>query len=312
MQSIYYNKQTRHISVLHDSWHVTIESLDLKVLKRLQLNMNIVRDSRVTFFKTIESLGLIILGFKNDQGINYCKFDFGGNLRHHQLVSKDLKRVILEVNADNYVEPIANYLSYTYDAWGTFIKEDQIVLEVDLQDESLWPEKEWDYEYIECVKHYPKPGQFAYICTHANYGVAGIKIFEITDQNQLSLVYEMDELDFTEGLHNLTFNSSGEKYILFLYSSNGIFSIAEYAIAGDKKPVRIIEADLEFHYEGHPYAQYLTDDLLCIVRYKDIIVFDLQAGKVKEERKRNINSAYYVDFNILIYQNGNRLEVVEY
>ncbi|MCZ8197203.1 MAG: hypothetical protein O9267_06330 [Flavobacterium sp.] len=316
MQSIDYNKETNKI-YFFENWIISVFTIDMKFINEIKLNINFSGIEKITHFKYIivnNSFEIICRDYHN---IQCFLFDINGHNILQKTLSNNRKEILLNLNNDNFIEVFFTDEHHSYDANCKFYKDNKEILSSDLHDELEKIEKDWyGYEYIECLKSTNVSNQFSFITVHANYGVQGVKIYQINSLSNLDLLYDMDDLDFDGAFHNLTFNSKGEKFILLLYERdknlNDYISICEYSIDNNKKPNIIFKTDFGYWEYNELFTHYLTDTVLCIVRNSDIILFDLVTGKAKEILNRDLNSIYFVDFNILIYQINKKMIVTQY
>lgn len=316
MQSIDYNRKTNKIYFL-ENWIISVFTTDMKIINEIKLDFNFSGIEKVTHFKyeiVNNSFEIICSDYHN---IHYFQFDINGYSILQQTLSNNRKEILLNLNNDKLIEVFFIDEHYSYDAKCKFYNDNKEILSSDLHDELEKVEKDWHgYEYIECLKSTNVSNQLSFITVHANYGVQGVKIYQINSSSNLDLLYDMDDLDFDGAFHNLTFNSKGENFILLLYERdknlNDYFSICEYSVNNNKKPNIIFKTDFGYWEYNELFTHYLTDTVLCIVRNSDIILFDLIAGKTKEILNRDLNSIYFVDFNILVYQINKKMIVTQY
>lgn len=316
MQLIDYNKETNNIYFLKN-WIISVFTIDMKLINEIKLNFNFSGIEEITHFKYKAENNSFEIISRDYYNINYSIFDIKGNNILLQTLSNNRKEILLNLNNDNFIEVFFTDEHYSYDANCKFYKDNKEILSSDLHNELIKLEKDWyGYEYIECLTSTNISNQFSFITVDANYGVQGVKIYQINSSSNLDLLYDMDDLDFDGAFHNLTFNSKGEKFILLLYERdknlNDYISICEYRVDNNKKPNIIFKTGFGYWEYNELYTHYLTDTVLCIVRNSDIILFDLVVGKAKEILNRDLNSMYLIDFNILIYQINQKMIVTQY
>lgn len=318
MQLIDFDLVTNKISVLDDeSWKVIIHNKDTRPLKEIQLDLETTSYRTIAYFKVLGGEETIQLAYKEDGGVFYHQFDMDGSVSVNKRISNNTDDILIEIDSTNNFDILFMDERNSYTANCKIFNKNNEILGFNLKEAIDNSEKDWDdYEYIECLKSTNKPFQLAFIAVDANYGVEGVKVFQITGLKKLNLVYDMDDLDFDGAIHNLTFNFRGDRFILLLYErdqdSNDHFSICEYSVPGNNKPSKIFKTNLGYWIHGPLYTQYLTDSLLCIVRRTDIVLFNLSNGNTQEILERDSESAYYVSFNILIYKINHILTVLEF
>ncbi|SDX75080.1 hypothetical protein [Flavobacterium degerlachei] len=314
------NKKILILNSLDNLYLLSLYDINLNLLQEINLKLTYNSYSnKISYFTIIENEGeeLIIVNYINNYGINYYEFNLKGTIVYQKHISEEKEEIVLVRHNESILNSISNHVQFSYKPISIFSKFNEEIIKVDLLDESLYSEKDWcEFEYIECVTKTNKPNQFAFICTHANYGAQGVKIFEFDNSNNLNLMYDLDDLDFDGAFHNLAFNSSGDKFTVLLYerdeSHNDYFSICEYSVTNNKKPLKIFKTNFRYWEFANLNTHYITEILLCIVRNCDLIIYDLVIGKVKEKLKRDFDTAYFIDFNIVIYQNKGKMEVLEY
>jgi|GEM_PF-3089391 len=314
---IYFSQKSKTIlklTSLDYLYYISVYNFDLILLKEFETGLKTTSDDAEITFQTIELNGseTIIIGYGNRDGINYFQFDFSGKNIYHKLFPKKGEIFLVYHNTTEFT---AIYLEdFTYSPITTFWTEDTTTFKIDLQEGDLYPEKEWgEYEYIESLIKTNRVNQFSFICHHANYGVQGIKIFELDKSNSLNLLYDFDNLELKGAFHNLAFNSDGSKFTVLLYQGNesmkDSFSIYEYSANPDiKQPLKIIKTEYGYWEYYKLYTHYLTDELLCVVRNNDILIFDLELEIVKDVYKRDFRSPFHIDFNVVLYTNNNKIE----
>ncbi|CAD0009634.1 hypothetical protein [Flavobacterium salmonis] len=314
-----YNKKTYQLTSRDYSLYLKLYDRELNFLNEIDLKLDhspeFTKDVVIeTFREDDEDYTIIVL--INADSINYYHFDADGIKIYKKYFSVTNNETYLIYHRENEFIPILDEY-YNYKPINIFWKKDEVSFEVLLSDDLIYPEKEWcGYEYIESVTKTNITNQFAFITHHANYGVQGVKIFKINHSKTIDLIYDMDDLDFNGAFHHLSFNSKGDRFVVLLYTNdkfyNDSFSILEYSVLDNKKPIRIIKTKYAYWEFGTLHTRYLTDRLVCVIRNSDIIVYDLEFEKLKQRLKRDVNSAFYVGNGILMYQDDNEVIVLSF
>ncbi|MCV2484922.1 hypothetical protein OD917_08315 [Flavobacterium sp. SH_e] len=310
--AIHFNKNNRYIYQLLSkdySYHLVIYDEQFTLLK--DINLKLLHSPEVTssaILNTFSENGedFVILSLIDSDNIYYYHFNSDGlNIFKKHFLRARNQIFLIHHKEDEFIS--ISDEDYTHKPIKAFWIKDETTFEALLSDDQLYPEKEWSgYEYIESVTKTNITNQFAFIAHHANYGVQGVKIFKFNQSKKIDLIYDMDDLDFNGAFHNLSFNSKGDRFVVLLYNrdkfQNDSFSICEYSVLENKRPLRVIKTKFAYWKFGALHTFYITDRLVCIVRNSDIIIYNLEFEKLKETLKRDFRSAFYAGNNVLIYQ----------
>ncbi len=318
MQVIQYSTTTKHIFI-QEGFGLTIYDAQLNVIREISLDLKSDWDHVTTHLEVFENSGIISLTRSWRKGVKHYLFDMNGNEVYSKLLSNDRQEdLFFNIDDKNLMQVMSTYDDSVYSVYCIVLKDKDEVLRVNLFEEMESSDEDQLYfEYIQCVKNTNKPYQFALIAVHANYGAERVKIFELESSGKLDVVFSMSNPKPNESsFQNLAFNSNGDKFILLVYKRRDVYEhdiyIYEYSLEDNTEPLKIFKTELgEWEY-SKMYIQYINDSLLCIVMKGDIIMFDLNTGTVKEILKRDIPSAYYVDFDILIYKLNDEFLIKDY
>lgn len=253
----------------------------------------------------------IQLTFLDDNGLNYYLFNIDGLLIFRDILNQNIKSNFDTINYTELVkihkEDFDGYLSDNI-----LLKHLDKFQKIDLIDliDKIHLDRDWDYEYVESIKPTSKPFEIGFITHNPTYGVQGIKIFKFDISFNFNLMYEMEDLHFDGAFHNLAFNPNGDKFTLLLYNykdSKDYITICEYLVKNNERslnerPLNIFKTDFGYWEFGQLNSEYLKDNILCIIRNSDLILFDLSKGKTKEILKRDLNSSYSITSSKLKYQ----------
>jgi len=309
-----YSKDLKKIFVLKD-WSITTFGISLNVITKIKLNHKFTLNQKITYFKYDNQENHFEIICTDSKQVRSYQFDLIGNIISQQILSENQNQILLRLTYDNSIDVIFINDNFSYEAKCKVYKQNKEVLSINLHDELEKSDKDWDYEYVESIVSTNQKNQFSFISVHANYGVQGIKIYEI-NSTEMNFIYDMDNLVYKGAFHHLSFDKTGQKFIVLLYERDknyqDYFCICEYSISDNKKPIKIHKTEYGYWNFGQLYTQYLNESMLCIVRNLDIILFDLVKGKTKEILKRDLNSDYFVSFNILLYHLEGKIIILEF
>lgn len=257
----------------------------------------------------------IRLTYWDDNGIHYFLFDNNGVVIFKDILTQDNQESISNFDTLSYSELLKIHQEnsrFSHIADDILLRHNdkmQIINLIDLIDE-MHLDRDWDYEYVESLNITNKPYEIAFITHNPTYGVQGIKILKFNSSFDLDLVYEMEDLHFDGAFHNLTFNSNGDKYALLLYNHQDhkdYLTICEYSVKNverslNERPLSMFKTDFEYWEFGELNTEYLNDNILCIIRNSDLILFDLSKGKAIELIKRDLNSSYTINSHSVEYE----------
>lgn len=310
-----YNKNRKLIFTLKD-WKINFYDDKLNFIKKINLNYNFPNFREISYFKFNELENCFQIVCADNDKVYSFEFYVNENLIFQKVLSENQKKTILQLNNHNNLDVIFKD-DYSYEAKCLVYSKKDEFFEINLHDEFDkqfdLQEKDWDYEYVESIVNTNQENQFSLISVHANYGVQGVKIFQINSSKELDLIYDMDDLDFEGAFHNLAFSPNGKNFIVLLYERRknftDYFSICNYSLENNKKPTKICKTDYGYWTFGDLHTHYLNEIILGIVRSTDIIIFDLDNEKTIEVLERDLNSDYFIDYNILIYQLNKKLMI---
>ncbi|ROI06901.1 hypothetical protein EGI16_03080 [Chryseobacterium sp. G0240] len=316
MTCIDYHKESKRIYLLKDG-ALSVFNIRPELITRIKLDFSFSLLEKITFFKYSEKEQSFEIVGRDGKKVCYFKFDLNGKVVSEKILSASTKDLLLRLNDHNIIEQVYFDTQFSYQPDCIFFENNKEFLHINLLDLCENEEKDWiDYEYIESLKSTNQPYQLAFIAVHVTYGVQGVKVFQIDTSSQLELKYEMDDLELKGAFHHLAFNTTGEKFTLLLYERDhnltDYFSICEYSVKASGKPERIHKTRHGYWSFDQIHTHYITDNILGIVRNSDIIIFDLTNSTTIEIIPPDLNSAWYIDFNIIIYQSDSKMIVLEY
>lgn len=161
--------------------------------------------------------------------------------------------------------------------------------------------KQFHYEYTEVVTPL-NSNLFGFICQNPTYGVQGVKVMQIDDSKNLTLIYDLDDLQFDGTFQNLTFNYKGDGFTVLEYRYPENFNILVYSLSDTKKkPTKIIETPYNHYDDSITYSQYLSNEKLAIVKSNIIIIYNLKSGERESEIERDLISPYFISENSIWY-----------
>lgn len=294
--------------------------------------INLKTSDKIDFIKDFiifedEQKQSIILNAQIEGNVFCLELNLKGDVLDKTLISKKYDDIVLLLNKGEILNFKSNLENSSHDVIYLLNKESKEVLKIDLLDESLYEDKEWPIEYVECLTKMKAKNQFAFIGHNPTCGVQEVKIVELTTAKTINIIYDIDLSEFDGSIHNLTFNSDTNKFCILLYqtqnnengdifSEDGTFinyySIYEYSLNGNKAPVNKIDTDFAYWENSILSTQYLTDNIFSVISHKDIVIYDLENNGIIEIIERDCSSAYFVDFNTLIYQKGGKILIKEY
>lgn len=313
MNLILYNPSTKSICTL-EGQKITVYDLLLNFLTEINLRVEEAPLGEIMWFEVSEDAELITTIHTGLSGSDYVQYNGNGYVIDTRHLSDEREDWIIGIDSERKVKVLSMYEHFNHEG-NCIIIDGNDVRTINLHDETDDGTKDWGtYEYVEGITGTNKPNQFAFINVHANYGVDGIKIMQFTDSGKLEMIYDMD--DFYDPNHNLAFHPHGEKFIVLLFkydkhAKKDYFSICEYS-TDKNKPLRVIKTSFSHQAQGKIKTQYITDTLLCISRYGDLIIFDLDTGRSRDIITRDEHSPFYAGPGILIYQLKNKVTVAEY
>ena len=327
--SIDFKKDTGIVYVCKDSI-VYVYSAEMKIIDEISLDISILENEEATYFRFCEvnKTFHVIVGYKvhrrissgYSEGTYYYKFKDNGDFISRIALTQDT--IILNQNSDNSFD-----LLYNSDSWGMhhfyegdwkIVPKDRDSNWVDLSLEYVQESENVPYEYITFPVSTNRPNQFAFIATHANYGSQGVQIVNLNQLNKLEIVYEILDTEEDGLFRYLTFNPTGDKFAFLLldYRKNTC-SILEYSTKDNSRPLQWFKADFNVKREltnldNVENTHYLNENLLGIVKYGSIVVFNLELGQSEEVLKRDINSPYKLNTNSILYYHEGELILREY
>lgn len=314
-----HNKKTYQLTSRDYSLYLKIYDRELNFLNEIDLKLDhspeFTKNVAIETFREDDKDYTIIV-LINADSIIYYHFDTDGTKVYNKKFSTTFNETYVIYHKENEFISVMDE-DFNFKPIKIFWKKDEVSFEVLLNDDLIYPEKEWcGYEYIESVTKTNITNQFACITHHVNYGVQGVKIFKINQSKTIDLIYDMDDLDFNGAFHHLSFNSKGDRFAVLLYTNDKLytdsFSILEYSVLDNKKPIRIIKTKYAYLAFGTLHTRYLTDRLVCVIRNSDIIIYDLEFENLKQRLKRDINSAFYAGNGILMYQDDNEIILLSF
>lgn len=307
---ITYYKEAKEVYLLKD-WKISIYTINIKLVKEVELNFNFPSKNRIRLLKFLKNKNRFQIICQNSFGaskaIHLYEFDLFGDFILKELLSEDGIEMLLEIKGNNLIEPLYTNGEFTYDGICKIYKDKREVVTTNLLDLCVNYHRDCSqYEYMSCLTSTNQKNQLAFTVVHANYGAQGVKIFQLNSSFDLNLIYELDDIELDKGIHNLTFNSIGDKFSLLGYSEKNL-SVHEYSIKNNKQSIKNYSTNFNHLDFQVLYTHYLTMELLCIVRKNDFMLFDLIEGKSKEIIYRDSNTDYFVTFNLVIYQYRQKL-----
>lgn len=313
MNLILYNPSTKSIYTL-ESQKITVYDLQLNLLTEITLRAKEAPLGEIMWFEVSEDAEIITTIHTGLSGSNYVQYNRNGDVIYTRHLSDEKEDWIIGIDSERKIKVLSMYEHFSHEGNCIIIDGDNMRT-INLHDETDDGTKDWGtYEYVEGITGTNKPNQFAFINVHANYGVNGVKIMRFTDFGKLEIIYDMD--DFYDVNHNLTFHPDGDKFIVLLfkydeYAKKDYFSICEYA-TDNNKPLRVFRTNFNHQGQGKIKTQYITDTLLCISRYSDLIIFDLNTGRPYEIITKDEHSPFYAGPGILIYFLKNNVTIARY
>lgn len=307
---------------------VYVYSAEMKIIDEISLDISILENEEATYFRFCEvnKTFHLIVGYKvnwriiygSSEGTHYYKFKDNGDFISRIALTQET--IILNQNSDNSFD-----LLYNSDSWGMhhFYKGDWKIVPkhkdsnwIDLSLEYVQKSENVPYEYITFPVTTNRPNQFAFITTNANYGSQGVQIVNLNQLNKLEMVYEIFDTEEDGLFRYLTFNPTGDKFVILVYTENTC-SILEYSTKDNSRPLQLFKADFNVKMEltnldNVENTHYLNENLLGIVKYGSIVVFNLELGQSEEILKRDINSPYKLDKNAILYYHEGELILREY
>jgi hypothetical protein len=310
---------------------VYVYSTDMRIVDEISLDLSILEEEEVTYFRFCEVSKTFHLiasnkgGYWRDtnvysRGTYLCKFTINGD--YISRVALTQKTIILSLSSDGTFELLHNSDSlgmhhfYDEDDWKIVPKHKDSDW-IDLSFEYVEESENVSYEYITYPVTTNQPYQFAFITTNANYGSQGVQILNLNLWNKLELVYEIFDIEEDGILSHLTFNPTGNKFsILLLDYKNSRCSILVYSTDDNSRPLQLLETDFKIKMEPSyldniEKTQYLNDNLLCIIRYGSIVIFNLKQGNCEKILHRDLNSPYRIYANSIIYYSQEELKLIE-
>lgn len=300
---IFVVKQTKEDSEKEEK--LKIENLDSNFSTRY-LNFNISNEGLIEIVK---------FTYSGNTTYSIIHFNFNGVVVSENNFSKDYLQSILIKRENGIIDSVFQELGYSDIV--LLNKKNNKFEDIDLLDYNLYPEKDWgSYMYVNTIVTTNKPNQIGCIVSHSDWSVDGVKIFNL--KNELELVYDLDFELSSGSIHNLIFNSTGDRFVTLLYQSDKVktentkdeyiedeynysIKILEYSIDNQKSYENIIKTDLE-HFKNYiRKVHYITDRVLCIIDNDTIHLYDLEKSSMIEKIRRDFDSAFFVTFNCLLY-----------
>lgn len=312
---IYYSKKSKKILQLilsADSYSLLILDRDLTLLKEVDIDLS----------KSNTFPGLTLRTFErgNDElivlihGLDYYQFDLAGvNIHKEHLTMNYDESLLVYHNSHEFTHTH----DHSYGDVKTIWIDNNTTFTLDLLAENFYSDEDsFCFEYHLDIVSTNKKDQLAFIAHHANYGAQGIQIYEYGKSGKLNLLYYLHDEELRGTFHHLAFNPAGNQFTVLLYQrddlQNDYFSILEYPVSGDKKPFRTIETRFGFWEHNISQTHYLTNRLFCVARNSDLIIYDLETGTLQEIIKRDLKSAFHLDYNVIVYQYNDKIIIKEY
>lgn len=319
LHQIYFDKEDKTLYALNSRdnlYFVSVYDANRNLIKEINLNLeSCYYTEKIRHFKIIILNGKKMIELKYDK-LNYYQFDFDGTVHYHKQFSTS-GEIILVNYGDDILVSLTKDVESCYSPISIFSIENESINHIDILDHKAFEGKDWGgYEYIAGMATTNKPNQFAVICDFPTYGVEGIKIFENTNNGNTELIFDHDNLNYDYPIRNITFNAEGDRFVTLTFKgelqNRDYFSICVYSIANEQEPIQTFKTILSYRNYRPQQTHYITDTLLCIVGCNDLLIYNLEQGEIFKKTKRDLDSTFYVDFNVVVYQKNGEIVVLEY
>ncbi|WP_396151958.1 hypothetical protein [Flavobacterium sp.] len=297
---------------IENNFFISKQNLSFEEIEKIKLDVITSESvSEIVHLKIInnEIIEIVTRGNNDNEKYTYFKFDLKGLIICKKIINENLHSVLI-IRGNGFIETLFD--DGSADTKTALISEsNNEIIFLDFLNEDLYPEKDWGcYHYLEALTTTNKPNQLAVIVVHPYWQVDGIKIFNYF--NNLELIYDLDDENLDGAIHDLTFNSKGDKFVALLYKYNeseskDFISILEFSTDNEKTYNKLIKTAIGYWDNRIEKVHYLTENLICIINCTDIYIFELDTNKNIQAIERDKLSPFYVTFNCLVYQFNKKL-----
>lgn len=312
---LYYSNKTRRLFELTSSnylYYISVYDSDLNFLYEIETYKETTYEGSEIILKTAEQNDneIIILAYRLRDTTYYYQFDDKGENIYEKSFVTPSEIILIYHNRDEFTSIKTSDGNYAVTMYWI---ENETSFSIDLVDMDQYYEKDWgSYEYIESITQTNRPNQFAMVCTHTNWGVSGIQIFQLGKSIINSIFFDLDILFDRGHFSSVTFSIDGNKFAILLHTTS-ISKILEYSVLNASQPINTIETSYLYEFNsGRIDKHYITDKLFCIIRDRDIIIYDLESNTQQRIINRDLKSPYTVNLNIVVYQQNGKKHTVRY